>query len=733
MSAGTRQIKVTILGDAKGAEKALSDTAAGAAKVDVAIGGIGDGFKKASAGVNAFGAAMAGAGIGLVIKALDGATKIFGALKGSVIDTNAALETSKQGWTIMLGGAEAAEKQIQSLYTFAAETPFEFGEVDKASRLLATFGGAALNTKENLALVGDIAAATDQPFSDVAMWVGRMYSAMQNGQPFGEAAARLQEMGALSGEARTELEQLQKEGADGQVLWAKFNGVMGRFSGTMKAQAGTWSGLMSTVQDTINQPVATAGKPIFEFATKGLQKFAAALSSPAVTQFAQQLAQRLTVALTAVWQLIERAWPPLQRFVQGIISGGRAVIDAAQAFLAGRTNLGQFIGGIEILVGSTLANLGQLKDKVWPILQGFGGRIMDFLGSMLPQIAGQLKVWGQRFGAWVTEVAVPALAEALPAFLAAYGDWAEHTGRPFVIATMKKFGLALGDWVLDDAIPWLRENLPKWWAAFDNYMDTVARPFVISAMKDFAKDFSAWVEQDAIPWLRTNLPKWLAALDIWIATTALPAIQTLMKDVARAFGRWIADDAVPYLETQLPIWLAALGTWITGTAAPWLLGQAKDLGAAMVDGIIAGLNEAWHRILEELSRLASGLPGPVKDALDIHSPSLVFAREVGVPIVEGIARGIHDGQARLDRIIGDVVKVPAVTASGSAAVGRSGGGLALAGAGGTSVGQAMVVNFNFPNLKDLGDRRQVQESFALMERAWDDIVRGGRTKRDAGV
>src|SRR5262245_13481118 len=206
MSAGSsRTLKIVIVGDASSAEKAMSATAAGASKLDLAIGGIGGGFQKAGAAANAFGAALSGAGIGLALKAVDAVVGTLGALKGSVIDTNAAMESSRQGWTILLGGAEAAEAQIQSLFTFAAQTPFEFGEVDKAARLLETFGGRALNTADNLTLVGDIAAGVDQPFSDVAMWVGRMYSAMQNGQPFGEAAARLQEMGALSGEARAEL------------------------------------------------------------------------------------------------------------------------------------------------------------------------------------------------------------------------------------------------------------------------------------------------------------------------------------------------------------------------------------------------------------------------------------------------------------------------------------------------------------------------------------------------
>src|SRR4051812_39324393 len=61
-------------------------------------------------GIGQFGAQQALAGIG----------NAFGALKGSVVDYNATLESSKTSWAVLLGGADAAQKKLDELSKFAA-------------------------------------------------------------------------------------------------------------------------------------------------------------------------------------------------------------------------------------------------------------------------------------------------------------------------------------------------------------------------------------------------------------------------------------------------------------------------------------------------------------------------------------------------------------------------------------------------------------------------------------
>lgn len=166
------------------------------------------------------------------------------------------------GFQVLLGSAEAATDRMRELSKFAADTPFELPEVAQASRTLETLTKGALATGKGLTLVGDVAAGTQQPFAEIATWVGRLYDGLQSGRPVGEAMARMQELGVISGETRARIEQLQTAGKKGDDVWNVMSAALGRFSGMMKQQSGTWNGLMSTLQDGIAGVFREFGTPI---------------------------------------------------------------------------------------------------------------------------------------------------------------------------------------------------------------------------------------------------------------------------------------------------------------------------------------------------------------------------------------------------------------------------------------------------------------------------------------
>ena len=146
-----------------------------------------------------FGLAAKGAGMLLdkVLQLAQAIPAMFISLGKQAVAANAQFETFGVQFETLLGSAGAAQARLEELARFGVETPFELPQIVEASRTLQTFGGTALATGENLKLVGDLAAGVNQPFQSVAFWIGRMYDALENGQPFGEAAMRLQEMGIL--------------------------------------------------------------------------------------------------------------------------------------------------------------------------------------------------------------------------------------------------------------------------------------------------------------------------------------------------------------------------------------------------------------------------------------------------------------------------------------------------------------------------------------------------------
>ena len=290
------------------------------------------------------------------------------------IGLNATLETSAVSWKVLLGSAAAADAKLKEIYKFAATTPFEFPEVEAASRIMQTFGGSALNTSKNLTMIGDVAAGTNQSFQDVALWMSRMYDAMQSGRPFGEAAARLQEMGAISGVARAKLEALQESGASGAKLWAALTQEVSRFGGMMTEQSNTWTGRLSTLKDQFNQLSAIAGKPIFDALSKVLARLVTALDPEGnAGTFAQRLATKISDAFTKIADFAQVAWMAAQKFgdyfqlglqkVQDVWSKYlQPIVDSALAW--GENIIVQLANGIVAGVGAVVSALGYIGDVI---------------------------------------------------------------------------------------------------------------------------------------------------------------------------------------------------------------------------------------------------------------------------------------------------------------------------------------------------------------------------------
>lgn len=229
--------------------------------------------------------------------------------KGAIIGVNAQLASTTQQFAILMKSTEKAEEHVASLFEIAKLTPFETAPLIQMSRMLQTFGGEALNTEENILLIGDAAAAVQAPVDDLGFWIGRLYGAVKAGQPFGEAAMRLQELAVLSGETRTKLENLQKAGASGPEVWKAFTDSLQEFEGAMIAQADTWSGLTSTLTDVIELNAAEMFEPLFQLAKTWLALMIRAIEHEKVLEALEKLKNALGVATEALSAGIEKIVP----------------------------------------------------------------------------------------------------------------------------------------------------------------------------------------------------------------------------------------------------------------------------------------------------------------------------------------------------------------------------------------------------------------------------------------
>ena len=166
----------------------------------------------------------------------------------AVINASSKIEDLETKFKPLLGSAEAAKERLKELAVFAASTPFQIEGIANASRVLETLTGGAMSSGEGLRLVGDAAAQTGEDMSLLATHVGRAYSALRANRTAGESLARMQELGLLTGEARTEIEELQKVGR-GKEAFEVLRGELEKTSGSMDELSKTFSGKVSTMQD----------------------------------------------------------------------------------------------------------------------------------------------------------------------------------------------------------------------------------------------------------------------------------------------------------------------------------------------------------------------------------------------------------------------------------------------------------------------------------------------------
>lgn len=321
-------------------------------KIGASVRNLGSGFKSlVRVGVKAFAALAAAAGsLGYTIK------KAFD------------FETAKVQLKSLLGSMGAATKRFAELKKFSAETPFQLPDILKASRLLTVFSEGALGSAESLRSIGDSAAVAGQGISDVAFWVGRAYSMIKGGKPFGEAAMRLQEMGILTSKGRSEIEALTASGADFETVWARLQKELGRFDGGMRDLSQTGNGLISTLKDNWTIAVATFGEEFTKLAKEGLTDAINTIKRLTTDGTITAWAQQAKAGLEAVVQTIKIITSG-DKAARGRVVGALSNVITA-SFMDGAVKAGNLllkyapiIGGV---IGSALmgAIKGDERDKV---------------------------------------------------------------------------------------------------------------------------------------------------------------------------------------------------------------------------------------------------------------------------------------------------------------------------------------------------------------------------------
>ncbi len=376
------------------------------------------GFRKANSGASTFLSTMKGfIGAQAILKGFNMAVNGLKRLTGGFINANAEMQKFTVQFTVLLGSTESAAARMKELSTFAATTPFQLPEIVEASRLLQTFGGDLLATGDSLKMVGDMAAGAGVGFQNVAMWVGRAYTNIQAGRPFGEAAMRLQELGLLSGVSRSRLEDLSDEGASAQKIWAAFREEMGKFDGMMKMQSRTFGGLMSTIRDNMDEFLRKIGAGgIFDVITDSLASFVGWINEnrKAIEEFALMVGDSLEVTFRVLGKTLKSIIPSvknlfglfkpmgenfftLENIVKGFVDSLSAIIFVFNTIIAsGKTILDFFGTLLASAIGGAVQAVMSLSKALWKLIKfDFKGAFEEGKNFTTEFVDTQSALWGQ--------------------------------------------------------------------------------------------------------------------------------------------------------------------------------------------------------------------------------------------------------------------------------------------------------------------------------------------------
>lgn len=222
----------------------------------------------------------------------------LGMVFSNVFNQNIQFEKFTTQFKVILGSADAAKARIAELSEFARSTPFELPQVVQASLILEKFTKGALSTGDGLRMVGDVAAGVGAPINELAMWFGRLYDGIQSGRPVGEAVMRLQELGAISGETRNKIEQMQQAGVEGSVIWAALTEDLGQYKGMMEELSKTGEGSISNIVDAIGILKRNLMGGLYDSAFKPAAQFLAGfLGDPKLQEGARNLGNAIGTGL----------------------------------------------------------------------------------------------------------------------------------------------------------------------------------------------------------------------------------------------------------------------------------------------------------------------------------------------------------------------------------------------------------------------------------------------------
>jgi tape measure domain-containing protein len=204
-------------------------------------------------------------------------------------------EQAKISFTTMLGSAQKANAFLRDLQKFAAETPFEFPELQTAASSLISIGVKAKDVIPIMTTLGNTTAGMgtgSEGIKRATVAIQQMNAAQsihaQDLNQLRDAGIPVYDLLAASlHKSKKEIAEMVQSGdlarmgrqpVDALMEGLKTGKGLERFSGLMEKQSHSLAGMVSTLKDTVGMGLAKAVTPAFPLIKQGLEGVSGASS-----------------------------------------------------------------------------------------------------------------------------------------------------------------------------------------------------------------------------------------------------------------------------------------------------------------------------------------------------------------------------------------------------------------------------------------------------------------------
>jgi hypothetical protein len=244
-----------------------------------------------------------GFGINVGEKILEWIEKVPEKLKEGVeegIRFNATIEDQSRGFETLLGNITDAQERVRALVEFNEAHPiFGFDQVAEADRFLQVVTKGALSGEEGLKLVGDAAAASQRPLTEVADVIGRLYANLQEGLPIDRSVLALMHMGLISADTARHLREVSEKGEGIGKAMEIVRATFEKDAGAMGRATDTFNGQMKALAVNIESLMGQATKGATEHLKEMLAEINHVISSPELKKLAEIMPAILGAGLQA--------------------------------------------------------------------------------------------------------------------------------------------------------------------------------------------------------------------------------------------------------------------------------------------------------------------------------------------------------------------------------------------------------------------------------------------------